>query len=541
MNGTSLTVVGVARKGFDGVQLGETPDIFVPVTMKSQMMPTEGRPLDAHDDFWLPVIARLNPGMNPVGAQAALQPVYRGILESDAKILKLSGQRLQRFLAKPLLLVDGAHGRLVLQQDAQEPLLVLMGMVGLVLLVACANLAGLLVARGEARRREIAVRLTSGASRWRLVRQLLTESLLVAIAGGAAGLALASWCLKAMVEAIPPDIGMAGLQAALDGRVLWFAVAVTLLTSALFGLVPALRATRLNLQATLKDQGASVSEGRANVRLRQVLIVAQVALTAVLLTGAGLLARTLINLNHTNLGMRTDRVLQFSVAPDLNGETPSQTLQFANSASRRIAALPGVRSATVSTMPMFSDDDMGFNITPEGYVIHSGDDMDVLADYVGPNYLSTLGIPLMGGREFTEADTASSQKVCIINQKLAQRFFAGRNPIGLRVARGGGTPDIEIVGVAADSKWDGARSDIVPFMYMPYAQEARLGAFTFYVRTERDPAQMATSLRSAIAELDPNLPVNNLRTLAEQVSESMFDGRLVALLSVSLALLAALL
>src|SRR5579864_686199 len=543
VNGTPLTVVGVARKGFYGVQIGATPDMFIPITMHAQMSPEDGLALETRTDHWLPFIGRLKPGITRARAQASLQPIYAPILEEDAKLLKMSGNRLKQFLAKPLQLTDGSHGRLVLQRDAEEPLLVLMSMVGLVLLIACANLAGLLVARGEARQREIAVRLALGAGRGRLVRQLLTESLLIGIGGGAAGVALASWCLNAMVGAIPPDQGMLGVAAGgLDPLVLWFAVALTVATSVLFGLAPAMRATRVDLQTTLKDQGSSVSEGRSNIRLRKVLIISQVALTAVLLAGAGLFVRTLVNLEHADLGVKTENVMQFSVEPALNGYTPARTVSLGDSARQAIAALPGVRSVTASVNPIFSDHDSGVNITPEGYVMHPDEDTNVEYDYVGPNYFSTMGIPLIAGREFTEADTAKNQKVIIINEKLARRFFAGRNPIGMHIARGEGKsvrPDMEIVGVVKDSKWDGPRSSVVPFVYMPYSQQEKLGRLTFYVRAERDPATIAASLHSVMERLDPNLPVNDMRTLTAQLGDVTFNDRLVAVLSFSLALLAA--
>jgi predicted permease len=551
VNGVPLTVVGVARKGFYGVQIGLTPDLFIPVTMKPQMAPNPNQTLEDRTDRWLPVMGRLKPGMTVGRAEAELQPIYQPILESDSKLLKLSGDDLKRYISKPLLLISGAHGRLVLQEGAQEPLLVLMSMVGLVLLIACANLAGLLVARGEARRREIGVRLAMGAKRTRLIRQLLTESLLIATAGGAAGMALAWWCLDAIMAAIPPGQGMLGVVTNLDFRVLWFAIALTLATAILFGFAPAMRATRLDLQSTLKDQGSNVSDGRSNVGLRKVLIVSQVALTAVLLAGAGLFARTLMNLEHASLGVNTSHVLQFSVAPDFNGSTPAQTLAFADRARNEIAALPGVRSVSISSAPIFANDDYVSNFTPEGYVPQPGhvpqpgDDTDASYDYIGPNYFSTMGIPLIAGREFTESDTAESPTVCVINQKLAQRSFAGRNPIGLHITHGGGKlytdRPMEIVGVVANSKWDDARSDIVPFLYMPYSQDKNLGHLAFYIRTERDPLPMAASLQSLIQRLDTNLPVNNLRTLEEQVSSSMLNDRLVTGLSVSLALLAALL
>src|SRR5437588_1335922 len=545
VNGVPLTVVGVTRKGFFGVQIGLTPDLFIPVTMKAQMAPNPNQTLEDRTDRWLPVVGRLKPGMTVARAEAELQPIYQPTLESDAKLLKLSGDDFKRFISKPLLLISGAHGRLVLQDGAQEPLLVLMSMVGLVLLIACANLAGLLVARGEARQREIGVRLAMGAKRARLIRQLLTESLLIATSGGAAGVALAWWCLNAIMATIPPDQGMLGLVTNLDFRVLWFAIALTLATAILFGFAPAMRATRLDLQSTLKDQGSTVSAGRSNLSFRKVLIVSQVALTAVLLAGAGLFARTLANLEHANLGVKTSHVLQFKVAPSLNGSTPAQTLAFADRARNEIAAFPGVRSVSISTTEIFAGDDSSSNFTPEGYSLRPGDDTDAMYDYIGPNYFSTMGIPLIAGREFSESDTATSPKVCIINEKQAQRFFVGRNPIGLHMTHGSGKlykdPPMEIVGGVSNRKWDDARSDIVPFLYMPYSQDVNLGHVAFYVRTERDPSPMAASLRSLIERLDSNLPVYNLRTLEEQVSNSMLNDRLVAGLSISIALLAALL
>lgn len=551
VNGVPLTVIGVARKGFYGVQIGLTPDLFIPVTMKAQMAPNPKQTFEDRTDRWLPVMGRLKSGITLVRAQAELQTIYQPLLESDARLLKLSGDDWKRYVSKPLLLAGGAHGRLVLQEGAEAPLLVLMSMVGLVLLIACANLAGLLVARGEARQREIGVRLAMGAKRAWLIRQLLTENLLVATAGGAAGIALAWWCLNAIAAAIPQGGGMGVLANSLDFRVLSFATSLTLATTILFGFAPAMRATRLDLQSTLKDQGSNVSAGRSNFSLRKVLMVAQVALTAVLLAGAGLFARTLVDLEHTDLGVKTSHVLQFSVAPDLNGIAPVQILTFADRARNEIAALPGVRSVSISSAPIFEGDDYVSNFTPEGYVLQPGhvpqpgDDTDAMYDYIGANYFSTMGIPLIIGREFSESDTAGGPKVCIINEKLAQRSFAGRNPIGLHITRGGGTlytdPPMEIVGVVANSKWDDARSDIAPFLYMPYSQDKNLGHLSVYVRTERDPSTIAAALRSLVQRLDPNLPVNNLRTLEEQVSYSMFNERMVAVLSVSLALLAALL
>jgi putative ABC transport system permease protein len=535
LNGVALTIVGVARKDFYGVQVGFRPDIFVPLTMKSQLMPLDVLKLDAHTDHWLPLLGRLKPGITREQAQALLQPTYAELLREDAKLLKLSGNKLNEFLAKPLQLRNGSQGLRVLQHDAEAPLLVLTGMVALILLIACANLASLLMARGEARQREIAVRLALGAGRWRLVRQLLTESSLVGVAGGATGLGVAWWCLSAMVQSIPPEIGMAGLEATPDARVLWFALAATFSTTVVFGLAPAIRATGVDTQAMLKDQSIGASEGRSNVQFRKILIAAQVALTAVLFTCAGLLARTLRNLEHANLGMRTDHILQFSVAPGLNGYSPAQTLEFAARARRALAALPGVRSVAASAFSMFAGDDHGFTIVIGGYAGRPTKSISVLYDYVGSDYFSTMGIPLIAGREFGDSDTADSQKALIVNRNFAQRAFPGRNPVGLRIG------DMEVVGVVDDSKWDSPADAIGPFVYEPDTQDPQLSQVVFYARTDGPPDSIPAAVRSVIRELDANLPINNMRTLSQQVNGSTFDYRLVAMLSVAFAVLAGLL
>ena len=287
VNGTSLTVVGVARAGFTGIQIGQLPDLFIPITMKAQMTPGWNG-LDDRKDYWIAVLGRLKPGFNRAKAQVALAPTYHAILESDVHLIEGTEKSRQKFLEKKLLVDPASNGRQIVQQGTGKPLLILTAMVALVLLIACVNLASLLVARGEARQREIAVRLTMGASRWRLVKQLLTESLMLSIAGGAAGLALAAWTLSALVGSIPKSEGIFGLEATLDYRVLGFAIALTIVTGVLFGLAPALRATHTDLQGTLKDQGANVSGGTANVRLRKWLLVSQVALTVILLAGGGI-------------------------------------------------------------------------------------------------------------------------------------------------------------------------------------------------------------------------------------------------------------
>jgi predicted permease len=543
VNGSSLTVVGVARPGFTGIQVGQIPDLFIPITMKAQMTPNWDGLAD-RNDHWVTMLGRLKPRMSAEKAQAGLAPLYRALMEGDATALKLSPRNRQDFVNRKLVLDTGAHGRPVLQHDAKQPLLVLMGMVGLVLLIACANLAGLLIARGEGRQREIALRLALGAGRVRLVRQLMTESLILALAGGAAGLALASWTLSVIVNSIPKNEGASGLTSQLDYRVLIFACVVSLVTGVLFGLAPAIRATHTDLQSVLKDQGVNVSGGRTNVRVRKFLLISQIALTAVLLAAAGLFAHSLLNLKTQDLGVRPDHVLEFSISPELNRYTPPQTVALADRIRKSIEALPGVRSVSTSEIPMLADSNSSSNITVQGYNAQEDEDMDVGQNWVGPSFLGTMGIPLLNGREFSEADSSTSPKVAIINEAMARRFFAGRNPVGLHFGFGGGKDvklDIEIVGVVKDSKNVDVKKVTRPFAFLPYSQSEHFGNATFYARTNQNPEALTSTVRNLIAAFDANLPVYGVKTLTAQVDEIMFTDRLVTIFSLCLGLLASLL
>jgi len=542
INGTSLTVVGVTPPNFIGVQIGRTPDVFVPITMKLQMTPNwDG--LNDPSDYWLAIIGRLKPGLTPALAQAALAPQYRAILEGQLPLMKLGRDGQQRFLSMPLVLDPGSHGRPILQRDVKEPLLILMAMVALVLLIACANLASLMLARGAARQREVAVRIALGAGRWRLVRQLLTESWLVAIIGGGLGLLLAWWVLDALVGTLRQNVGAAGLEALPDRTVLVFALAVSALTGLLFGLVPALRATRASLQSSLKEQGTSVSDSLSNIRMRKALMVCQVAITTILLIGAALFARSLDKLNRLDVGVRTDHVLQFSIAPELSRYSPAQTIDLADRLRTAIAARPGVQSVSAAEIAILADSSSSSNTTVEGYVATPDEDTNVGKNWVGPDYFATMGISLQSGREISERDAASAPKVAVVNEAFVQRFFGGRSPLGSHFTFGAGDvhPDTEIVGVVKDSKHANVRSDIKSFVYPPYAQDKTLGELTFYVRTNQDPINVAATLRQTVSQHDANLPVYNLKTLTDQVDKSLFNDRAITALSLCFGLLAAIL
>jgi predicted permease len=552
VNAVPMTVVGVARAGFSGVQIGQMPDLFIPMMMKAQITP-QWDGLSDHKDYWLAILGRLKPGLSRAQAEEGLRPIYRSILEEVLPLMGgWSAEVQQRFLDKRILLDAGAQGRPILQRDAQQPLLILMGMVGLVLLIACANVANLLIAQGAARQREVAVRLALGAGRWRLVRQFLMESLILSLLGGAVGLLVASWTIKGLIASVPESIGALGLSAALDGRLLVFTLALAMLTGLLFGLTPALRATRFNLEGALREQGASLAGGLAHVRLRKALVVSQIILTTVLLVGAGLFARSLANLQRVDLGLRAEQVITFSLAPELNGYTPPRAIALFDELREALASLPGVTSVSAARISVLTDSNSSSNMTVEGYQPQENEDLHVFQNWIGPDYFATLGIPLLVGREVAPSDTAASPKVAIINETMARRFFANRNPIGSRFAFGSGDrvrPDIEIIGVVKDSKHATVREQARPFVYLPYAQEKDLGQLTFYLRTAPDSrafssrefsiSALAPALRREVERRDRHLPLLELKTLERQVEEALFADKFVTFLAVCFGLLAA--
>jgi len=551
INATALTVVGVAPPGFTGVQLAMAPDLFIPITMKAQMTPGWNGWHNV-SDYFLAVMGRLEPGMSLTRAQAGLQPIFHGILEAELPMMIAhktitSAEEQKAVLAGKIELTPGARGRPVLQ-DLVQPLTLVMAMVGLVLLIACANLAGLLLARGEARQHEIALRLAMGASRVRLIRQLLTENLMVAIAGGAVGLLIGWWTLWSILSGVSSlslvAAVMSGLEADFDARVLAFAAAVTTLSALFFGLLPALKASRADLQTSLKELGPSSSGGAESVRLRKLLVVAQVASSVMLLIASALFGESLIRLQRTNLGMRIGGIVQFSIQPGMSHYSPGQTVALLDRLRQDIATQPGVVSVTAAEDPLLSGVNSTDTMKFEDHVPVKGEDTTVSVNSVGPSFFSTLGIPVVLGREFRENDTASSPKVAVINNKVAQMFFPGHNPLGMHLAIGWGPdvhPNIEIVGVVGNTKALDPRDSGQPIVYFPYAQDSGMSGATFYVRTDTNPSAIAGALRKVAARDAPGQPLYDVRTLVQQFDNAMSPNRLLTFFTLSLALLAALL
>jgi predicted permease len=543
VNGHPMTIVGVAAPGFNGVDISATVDLFVPLMMKAQMTPT-WNDLDTWRSRWVTVMGRLQPGVSREQAAAALNVVYRQLLQEDFDTIRAPSAGLKaRFLSKTLVLHSGSKGRSELRSQFSTPLVLLMAMVGLVLVIACANVANLLLARGASQRRETAIRLALGAGRGRVVRQRLVESLILAAGGAMSGLLFAWWTTSVLIHTLPFDRAVRGLSAEPDARVVAFAMAVSAITAILCGLAPALETTRPALTHALKQEVGTVAGGGSHARVRKGLVVAQVALSALLLVGAGLFARSLYNLRSLNPGFVADNLLQFSVDPALSGYERERSIALLGQVRDQLAATPGVVSASMAVVPAMTDSNWSASVRVQGYERKEGEDVSPSVNGVGPAYFATMGMALVQGREFSATDTAGAPKVAIVNETMAKYFWGRDNPIGRRFGFGRLENDheIEVVGVVRDSKFTTLRAAVPRFVYIPYTQNDEFSAMTVYVRTRPEMTGAASAARQIVQRLDPNLPIFDMKTMTAQVDESLFLERLVAVLSMLFGALATLL
>ena len=544
VNNTALTVVGVAPPGFEGTTLGLRPGLFVPLSMRGVMQPGwEG--FEDRRRYWVYVFGRLKPGVAIAQAQAALEGPYRAILLDVEAPLQtgMSDQTLQRFKAKSLELTPGQSGQSSVDDEARTPLLLLMAVTGLVLLTACANVANLLLAKGAGRAGEMAVRLSIGAGRGQLLTQLLVESCTLSLVGGVLGLGVARVTLAGIAALLPPEAAHT-VPVTLDTGVLAFAVALAMGTGLLFGLYPALQATRPDLIATLKSQAGQPGGARAASRVRSGLAIGQMALSMALLVAAGLFLKSLDRISRVDLGLRTEHLVTFSLSPELNGYTPVQSRAFFERVEDAVAALPGVTSVTASVVALISGSNWGNGVRVEGFEAGPDTDRGSSVSAVGADFFSTLGIPLLRGRDFTRADAAGRPKVAIVNEAFARKFQLGDRVVGARMStsdRGAGPLDVEIIGLAKDAKYSEVKDVIPPVYFTPYRQDDEVGSISFYAATTGDAEALLASIHEAVRALDPNLPVENPRTMAQQVRENIFLDRMISTLSASFAALATLL
>jgi predicted permease len=538
INGQLLTIVGVAPRGFDGTTFGLKPQVFVPITMGGSMRPLFAG-FENRWNHWIYLFGRLNPGMTSERAGAALNGRFHAIINDiEAPQLKdVSEQTMAWFKSKKLVLERGDRGQsTILKQDTTKAgLRLLFGISAFVVIIACVNVVNLMLARGIAREGEMAIRLSIGASRLRIGAQLFTESHMLAIFAGSAGILAAQWTLDSIALLIPEE--MANLvQLTLDTRAIGFAALLTIGTGLLLGFFPVLHSIRPDLFSSLKGQAWQQSGAKTAARFRTALVTMQIALSVALLITAGLFTKSLYNISHIDLGMKVDHVIAFSISPVRNGYSAERAFQLFERLKDELAAVPGITGVTASEIPLLSGMGSSTIVMVEGY--DPGSDMDRVSGIsgIGTEYFRTLGIPLISGREFTRSDTSLAPKVAIVNEAFAKKFRLGREVIGKHV-----NTEIEIVGLARNSKQSHVIVDTGPMIFLPYRQHDFLDQLAFYVQSTLNPDQLFPSIKKAVAKLDPNLPVEDLRMMQQQVARNAWGERTIGILSTAFACLSILL
>jgi len=555
VNGASFTVVGVAPPEFFGVEPGAKVDVWLPLHAQPQIdpgwtkyaIPREVSKFTATDDWWVLIMGRLKPDVNQQRVQAKLDVVLRQNVASIELAKRSTDMTLQSPRAQ---LASAGRGLDSLREQFSKPLAVLMVVVGLVLLIACGNVANLLLSRASSRRREIAVRLALGARRMRLINQMITESVLLALAGGALGVGLAYWASALLLAFMSGGRNHIVLQVTPNLRVLAFTAGLSMLTGVLFGLAPALQGTRVVLTPSLKECWASTLQVGSHSRrfgrqLSRVLVISQVAISLLLLIGAGLSVRTLTNLESEELGFDHRNLVLFGINPTQSSYKGEKLVAFYQELQRRIEAIPGVRSASLSRHTLVSGGVTIDGVAIQGYTTESGESnsgsIAVHVNDVGPEFFETFGIPVEMGRVIGDRDTAAAPKVGVVSRAFARQYLGGTNPIGRRFGFGDqrSSSDIAIVGVVGDVRYGELRNRMPPTVYVPYAQHTKeLDAMNFEVLTGGDPKNWVGPVREAVHELDRSLPLFDVKTQVEQIEQATFQERLFARLSSFFGLLA---
>ncbi len=542
VNNYPMTIVGVSAAGFAGLDPTRSPQIRVPMLMQPVIAPEwTFLKMDDERTRWVQVFGRLKPGYTVASAQGPLQGLFLQIREHE---MTLPGAKdftpyiRDQFMKGTLTVAPAAMGYSALRNDFSTSLVVLMGMVGLVLLIACANVANLLIARGFMRQKEIAVRLSLGATRRQLVRQLLTESLLLAGAGGVMGLLLASGMTRVLLGYIPVEGAPLLISPTPDGRILAFTFALTVVTGVIFGLLPALRASRPDTWGTLKDTVGAVAGSGGSLFLRKSLVAAQVALSFLLLFGAGLFVQSLQNLKGTDTGVALDNLITFQLSPALSGYDDTRTGTLYTQLQERLASSPGIVSAAWANVAILSGDEWDSTMSVEGHQAKDGEDMQAYMNMLSPGYFTTMKIPLLEGRDLRPGEGAEMPRVAIVNRRFAEHFFPGKSALGRHLGFGdrpGTKLDIEIVGVAADSLYEGPREGVRRQVFIP--SWGNRGA-TFYARTRSASTSAFTQIRGELHALDPGIPVYQMKTVEGQLDETLLTDRLIAMMSAGFGLLA---
>ena len=547
VNGQPMTVIGVSAAGFRGTTLGVDPDVFAPLSMRGVLVAERGRSaLENRRAYWAYLFARIKPGVSIDQAQAGINAVYRPILANVEAPLQqnMSQQTLARFKDRKIVLAEGNRGQSDVHREASVPMTLLLSVTGVVVLIACANIANLLLARSASRANEMAVRLSIGANRWQLLRQLLTESIVLAGLGGILGLAVAHWTLRGISSLLPAEASEV-VAFSVQPSVIAFTAALAMVTGVLFGIFPALHSTRPDLASTLKAQAGQPGGSRAAKRFRAALVTAQIALSLTLLIAAGLFVKSLSKVSRLDLGLSVDNIATFRVSPQRSGYNHARARALFERLEAELRALPGVGTVSASMVPLLSGANWGNSVSVEGFRADPDTDTESRYNVVGPGYFRTLAIPLIAGREFTDADTTGTGRVAIVNESFAKKFNLGREPVGKHMAMDTGPNvklDIRIVGFVRNAKYSDVKRPVPPVFVVPYRQEESVArTMSFYVRTSGKPEQVLSSITGVMARLDPNLPIYDLKTLPQQVRENVFLDRMIGTLTAAFGVLATLL
>ncbi|MBY6204474.1 ABC transporter permease [Halomonas denitrificans] len=539
VNGQSLEVVGVAPIGFRGTTLGNAPDVYVPITLRWLLQPRLPPDHDDRRSYWVYLFGRLAPDVSVERAAEVLQTRYRSILdEVEGPLQEMRPETLERFVSRPLLLEDGKLGQSDVRRNSLAPLIMLLTVSGFVLLIACVNVANLMLLRGALRSGELAVRSSIGASRGRLILQLLTEAVVLAVLGGLAGLLVAGVTL-ALIGSLLPPFALATVELSISPAVIGGALACTMIAVLLFGLIPALHAARVQPATVLRGQAGQPGGGRALARFRSSLVLVQIALGMALLITSGLFIKSLHKLQNADLGMQVESMVSFGIGPLRNGYSMERARQLYERVEEELGALPGVLSATSSMVPLLSDSNWTTNVSVEGFEDGPDVNTNVAMNDIGLDYFPTFGIPLLDGRTFDSSDRDDAPPVAIVNRAFAEQFGLGNAAVGKRMAIGQTEElDIEIVGLVGDSRYANVRDGMTPILYQPNRMNNGISFMNFYARTALPPEQVMPSIRDLIARLDPNLPVDNLSSMETVVRDNVFLERFVGMLSSGFALLA---
>jgi len=540
VNGQAMTIVGVAPRDFQGTTLGVRPLVFVPISMRGVLEPGF-RGFENRQSYWAYLFGRLKPDVSLTQASAGLNAVYHPIVtDVEAPLQKgISDQQMTQFRAKQVVVTPGRRGQSSMHRDAQAPLLMLFGVTAIVLLIACANIANLLLARGAGRNMEMGVRLALGARRSQLITQLLTESVLLASLGALAGLIVANWTLTGIAVLAPPELTVT-LGFGLRPVVLLFAAALALATGIVFGVFPAWHSTRTELVTMIRANAGQISGAQGAARFRASLVTVQLALATTLLIAAGLFVKSLVNVTRVDLGMRVDDVVTFRLAPERSGYDSTRALLLYDRVEDAVGAIPEVNGVTSSMVPLLAGANWGSDVNVQGF--QSGPDVDRNARFneVGAGYFAALGVQLRSGREFTRADRQGAPRVAVVNQAFEKKFNLGQGAVGTFMSVGPGPLNIQIVGVIPDVKYSAVKQAAPPMFYTPWRQDTHVGTMNFYVRSPQADA-LLRALPAVLKTIDAGLPIDGLKTMPAQIRDNVSVDRLISVLSAAFAVLATLL